>query len=75
LIGSSAFAQTYPTRPVTMIVGAAAGGTTDIAARMLADPLGKALGQTVIVDNRGGASGVHRRRGRSSAPSPMARRC
>jgi len=59
LIGSSsAFAQTYPTRPVTMVVGAAAGGTTDIAGRMLADPLGKALGQSVIVDNKSGASGV-----------------
>ncbi len=48
----------FPERPIQMIVPAAAGGTTDIAARMLAEPLGKALGQTVVVENRPGASGA-----------------
>lgn len=50
-------AADYPTRPVSLIASAAPGGTTDIAARMIADPLGKALGQTVVVDNKPGASG------------------
>lgn len=57
-IGAAAAQANYPNKLITLIVPAAAGGTTDIAARMLAEPLGKALGQTVIVENRGGASGV-----------------
>jgi len=48
----------YPNRPVVMLVPTAAGGTTDIAARMLGVPLGTALGQTIVVDNKGGANGA-----------------
>lgn len=44
-------------KPVTLIVSSAAGGTTDISARMLAEPLGRILQTSVIVDNRAGANG------------------
>jgi len=53
-----AMASDYPTRPISLIASAAPGGTTDIAARMISDPLGKALGQTVVVDNKPGAAGA-----------------
>jgi len=61
--GTSAHAQAtgtgaYPTKPITLIVSSAAGGTTDISARMLAAPLGASLGQSIVVDNRAGANGV-----------------
>ncbi|MCH3868455.1 hypothetical protein LZB38_08995, partial [Campylobacter jejuni] len=44
----------FPNRPVTLIVSAAPGGTTDIAARLIAQPLGVALGQSVVVENKPG---------------------
>jgi tripartite-type tricarboxylate transporter receptor subunit TctC len=59
LSGSAAHAQdNYPSRAITLLVPAAAGGTTDLAARMIADPLSKALGQPVVVENRPGGNGT-----------------
>jgi tripartite-type tricarboxylate transporter receptor subunit TctC len=54
---SSAWAQTFPTRPVHLVVAYAAGGTGDIVARLISDRLAAALGQSVVVENRAGASG------------------
>lgn len=54
----TAMAQSgYPSKPITMVVPAAAGGTTDLAARMAAQALGPVLGQTLVVDNKGGGNG------------------
>ena len=52
-----AWAQTYPTRPVRIIVGQAAGSGTDIAARLLGQWLSERLGKSFVVENRPGAAG------------------
>jgi len=55
---SLAHAQNYPNKTIRMIVPFPAGGATDIVARLVAQKLGDAMGQQVIVDNRGGAAGT-----------------
>src|SRR5262245_27433600 len=52
-----ALAQTYPSRPITIVVGYPPGATSDLLARMVGDPLSAALGQPVVIDNRSGAGG------------------
>ena len=55
---STSSGQGYPAKPVRMVVPWPPGGTNDILGRALAEPLGRALNQTVIVDNRGGSNGL-----------------
>lgn len=58
LLGAPAQAQDFPPKkPVTLVVGFAAGGAADAAARMIAKKLGENIGQSVVVDNKGGAGG------------------
>ena len=53
-----ALAQSYPSKPIKMIVPFPAGGTTDIVARIVAQRMSESMGQPVVVDNRGGAGGA-----------------
>jgi len=58
MASGTAFAENYPSRPVTIVVPASAGTGADIVARQIADGLGKLWGQSVVVENKDGASGT-----------------
>ena len=58
MAGSSAVAQSYPNRPVTILTPFAAGSVTDAAARLIAQTLQESLGQSFVVENRAGAGGL-----------------
>ena len=58
LFATVASAQTYPNRPITLLVPFPPGGATDTIARIMQSPLEKALGQTIVVENVGGAGGM-----------------
>ena len=56
--GGAALAQSYPNKVIKLQIPFAPGGTTDIIGRVMADPLGKAMGQIVIIENKAGGGGV-----------------
>lgn len=65
----AAMAQTYPAKPITLVVPHSAGGTSDILARTVAAEAAKTLGQTIVIDNKGGANGtIAAKQVASSAP-------
>ena len=58
LVCGTAFAQPYPTKPIKFVIGFAAGGPTDVIARVIAQDMTQTLGQSVIVENRPGANAI-----------------
>ena len=56
-LAAPAYAQTWPSRPITLVVGYPPGGQTDFAARIVQNGISQALGQPIIIENRGGAGG------------------
>jgi len=57
-LASNAYADNYPSRPIVMVVPLSVGGSTDIIGRVMADAIGKQLGQTIVVENTSGAGGT-----------------
>jgi len=65
----AAYAQAFPSKPITLVVPHSAGGTSDILARTVAAEAAKTLGQTIVIDNKGGANGtIAAKQVASSAP-------
>jgi tripartite-type tricarboxylate transporter receptor subunit TctC len=58
LLGAPAFADTFPSKQIRWVIPFAPGGNYDVTSRLVADPMGRDLGQTVLIDNRPGAGGV-----------------
>ncbi len=58
ILASNAYADNYPSRPIVMVVPLSVGGSTDIIGRVMADAIGKQLGQTIVVENTSGAGGT-----------------
>ena len=58
IVSAPAMADSYPSRPIKLVVPYPAGGSTDIMARALQEPMAKILGQPLVIDNRGGAAGT-----------------
>src|SRR5262245_40339879 len=57
-VASTASGQAYPNKPIRLLVPFAPGGSTDVAARILGAPVGQALGQNIVIDNRPGSGGM-----------------
>ena len=58
LVSTAATGQSYPAKPIRLIIGYEPGGGADNVARLLASPISDVLGQQIVVDNRSGANGV-----------------
>ena len=65
----AASAQSYPAKPIHLVVGYTSGGPTDVTARMVAQKLAEHLGQPVIVENRAGASGTRGKERVATSPA------
>jgi tripartite-type tricarboxylate transporter receptor subunit TctC len=58
MLSTASFAAAYPEKPITLVVAFAAGGPTDVIARIVAEDMSKTLGQQIVVENTAGAGGT-----------------